>query len=258
MVLCERMRYLILSDVHANAQALEAVIRHADYRGYDGVVFLGDAVGYYPEPEEVVARLRSLEPVFCILGNHDAVLLAMADGKRTGHREDGIVTEVLGRQLRELSSESLEFLRSFEGHVVRDGWEATHGALKNPWDYLTTLSGAQSNLELMSQQVCLVGHTHVPKIFAAVDQPSGQLWRTVQFRQQRALYRVPPKARVFVNPGSVGQPRDGLPLAAYALYDDEANSFEMHRVEFDVAAVQRAVRSSGYPEVLASRLAVGR
>lgn len=252
------MRFLILSDVHANAPALDAVVRHADFRGYDGVVFLGDAVGYYPYAEEVVARLRALKPAVRILGNHDSVLLAIADGQRLGHREDGVVTDVLGRHLRDLSSESIAFLRTFDGHVVREGWEAAHGALRAPWEYLTTVNGAQANLELLSTQLCMVGHTHVPKIFASVDSANGPLWRTVQFRAERTLYRVPPRARLFVNPGSVGQPRDGLPLAAYALFDDEKLSFEMHRVEFDVAAVQRAVRASGYPEVLATRLAVGR
>lgn len=258
MVTLLGMRYLVLSDVHANAPALDAVVRHADFRGYDGVVFLGDAVGYYPYPDEVVSRLRALKPEVCILGNHDSVLLAMADGQHIGHREDGVVTEVLAKHLRELSPENIAFLRTFESHVAREGWEAAHGALRAPWEYLTSVAGAQANLELMSQQLCLVGHTHVPKIFASVASGNGPLWRTIQFRGERTLYRVPPHARLFVNPGSVGQPRDGVPLAAYAMFDDERRSFEMHRVEFDVAAVQRKVRASGYPEVLASRLAVGR
>jgi len=252
------MRYLVLSDVHANAPALEAVLRHADFRGYDEVIFLGDAVGYYPDAEKVVSILRSLGPTVAIMGNHDAALLELADGKGSGHREDGLVTEVLAKQLPELSEDSLQFLRGLREHVVMDGWEAAHGALRAPFEYLATVSNAQANLPMLGQQLCLIGHTHVPKIFAAVEGSGDVMWRTVQFRHERAMYRIPPKARLFANPGSVGQPRDSIPLAAYALYDDGAGTLEMFRVEFDVATVQQGVRAAGYPEVLASRLAVGR
>ncbi len=258
MVSSPHMRYLVLSDVHANAPALEAVLRHADHRGYDDVLFLGDAVGYYPDAEKVVSLLRSLDPKVRILGNHDAALLALADGQAAGHREDSVVTEVLARQLPELSADSLQFLRDLRDHVVEEGWEAAHGALRSPWEYLATVQNAQANLPLLAQQLCLVGHTHVPKIFAAVETEGGPIWRTVQFRQERALYRIPPRARLFINPGSVGQPRDGIPLAAYALFDDAAGTLELFRVEFDVVVVQQSVRSAGYPEVLAARLAVGR
>lgn len=258
MVSSERMRYLVLSDVHANAPALEAVLRHADFRGYDEVVFLGDAVGYYPDAEKVVSILVSLHPVVAIMGNHDAALLALADGKGNGHREEGLVTDVLTRQLPELSEDSLTFLRGLEEHVVREGWEAAHGALRAPFEYLATVGNAQANLPMLDQQLCLVGHTHVPKIFAAVEGQGDVMWRTVQFRHERALYRIPPRARLFANPGSVGQPRDGIPLAAYALFDSDAGTLEIFRVAFDVATVQQSVRAAGYPEVLASRLAVGR
>ena len=252
------MRYLVLSDVHANAPALEAVLRHADQRGYDRVLFLGDAVGYYPDAEAVVALLRSLDPQVAILGNHDAALLALADGHGGGHREEGIVTEVLSKQLPQLSDASLEFLRDLEQHVLADSWEAAHGALRSPWEYLATIQSAQANLDHLQRQLCFVGHTHVPKIFAVVDGPEGPLWRTVQFRERQTTYRVPPRARLFVNPGSVGQPRDNIPMAAYVLFDDEARTLQLLRVEFDVAEVQRRVRSAGYPDVLAARLALGR
>ena len=258
MVSSRHMRYLVLSDVHANAPALEAVLRHADHRGYDEVLFLGDAVGYYPYPERVVSMLASLHPRVGILGNHDAALLALADGRSENHREDSVVTEVLSRQLHELSDASLAFLGQLAEHVSDDGWEAAHGALRAPWEYLATIQNAQANLPMLEQQVCLVGHTHVPKIFAAVETGEGALWRTVQFRQPRTLYRIPPRARLFVNPGSVGQPRDSIPLAAYALFDTGQATFELFRVEFDVATVQQAVRAADYPEVLAARLALGR
>lgn len=258
MVSSGRMRYLVLSDVHANAPALEAVLRHADFRGYDEVIFLGDAVGYYPDAEKVVTILRGLGPTVAIMGNHDAALLDLAEGKPTGHREEGLVTDLLAKQLHELSDDSLQFLRDLREHVVVNSWEAAHGALRSPFEYLATVANAQANLPMLEHQLCLVGHTHIPKIFAAVAGAGNVMWRTVQFRQRRALYRIPPKARLFANPGSVGQPRDGIPLAAYTLFDDDAGTLELFRVEFDVIAVQQRVRAAGYPEVLAARLAVGR
>lgn len=252
------MRHLLLSDVHANAHALEAVIRHANHKNWEQVVFLGDAVGYYTEPQRVIDLLLELNPAVCILGNHDAMLLDILDGTPTDAREDGVVREVLVRHSQEVTAEGIAFLRSFTSHHQDQGWEATHGALRSRWEYMATLQSAQANLEHLTERICLVGHTHVPKIFASVETPTGGIWRTVPFRKESASYRIPPRASLFVNPGSVGQPRDGIPLASYAIFDDATLSLDLYRVEYDLLAVQRNVRDSGYPEVLASRLMVGR
>lgn len=251
------MRYLVLSDVHANLPALDAVLLHAGQRGYDEVIFLGDAVGYYPHAEEVLQRLIELDPRVRILGNHDAALLEMLEGEAE-KRDASVVSEVLERHSEALSPESVAFLRTLRVHHVADSWEATHGALGRRWDYLANLSAAQANLPLMTTQLLFVGHTHFPKVFASVTTAGQDMWRTVAFRHERGQYRVPPLARVIANPGAVGQPRDQVPLAAYALFDLETMSLDFHRVEFDVAAVQADVRAHGYPEVLAARLALGR
>lgn len=252
------MRHLVLSDIHANATALEAVLGHAKLKSWDRVLFLGDAVGYYTQPQQVIDMLLELAPDVCILGNHDATLLDILDGVQSDHREDSLVREVLSRHAQEISAEGVAFLRGMEAHHAGDGWEATHGALRSRWEYLSTLQNAQGNLEHLSARICLVGHTHVPKIFAAVEVPDGEIWRTVPFRKESSTYRIPPRARLFFNPGSVGQPRDGIPMASYAIFDDTTKSVELHRVEYDLLTVQRSVRDLGYPEVLASRLAVGR
>lgn len=266
------MRYLVLSDLHANLPALDAVLVHAKQRGYDDVMFLGDAVGYYPHPEEVVQRLAALNPSVRILGNHDAALLAMVDQHASAARDAGlardpsVVTEVLERHLAELSNDSVRFLQSLQPTHVADDWEATHGALVKPWEYMSSLGAAQANLALMTTKLLFVGHTHFPKVFAAVraapragsSDPGQEMWRTITFRHEHGQYRVPPLAHVIANPGAVGQPRDHIPLAAYALFDVPTRSIAFHRVEFDVAAVQSDVRAAGYPEVLAARLALGR
>ena len=252
------MRYLVLSDVHANATALEAVLAHANRNGWDEVAFLGDAVGYYTKPQRAVELLAELEPRVRIMGNHDALLLAMADGEQEGSREDGVVREVLARHLEDISDDGLAFLRTLQPHYDGGGWEAAHGAVRHRWEYLTSLQAAQANVGHMRERVCLVGHTHIPKVFASVEANGRELWRTVAFRGDRQLYRIPPRARAFLNPGSVGQPRDGIPDASYALFDAEAMTFEVVRVGYEVARVQRDVQEQGYPEALAVRLPAGR
>jgi predicted phosphodiesterase len=255
------VRYLVLSDVHANATALEAVLRDAERRGFDAYAFLGDAVGYYPDAEEVVQRLAGLAPAIALLGNHDELLLNLADGR--GDANEGgrspVVRPVLERQLAGLSPDSVAWLRSLRMHETTDLLEAVHGALAEPWQYLHGLPDAEENLPLLSRPVCMVGHTHVPRVLATVEAPDGRrLWRQMLFRDDGGTYRMPPRARGFVNPGSVGQPRDGVPLASYALYDADTRRLQVVRVAFDVMAVQRRVKEAGYPAALATRLAVGR
>lgn len=253
------MRLLVVSDVHANAPAFEAVLRDAATHSYDASLFLGDLVGYNPYPNECAALLRELAPVACLLGNHDALLLALADAD-DGYdsREETVVSDVIARQLDELDAGTIELLRSFEPSARGPGWQAAHGAFRQPFEYLATLGNAQANLPFLEERVGVVGHTHVPKVYASVLTDQGPLWRTVTFRLDHERYRIPPTAHAFVNPGSVGQPRDGIPAAAYALLDSERLTFEVRRVEYDVAAVQRRIVDAGYPPALGLRLGLGR
>jgi predicted phosphodiesterase len=253
------MRYLLISDIHANQVAFEAVLAHAQRQQWNKVLFLGDIVGYYTAPEAVTAMLRDLEPDIALMGNHDALLLALADEKEISlSREDGIVRDILTRHLLELSSESRAFIRSFGMHVVRERWEAVHGALRTPWEYMATLPQAQNNLAYLQKDLCFFGHTHVPVVYACTLAAHGEMWRTVPLKGERATYRIPPNARVFFNPGSVGQPRDGVPLASYAIFDEGLQIIELFRVPFDIIKVQRLVREHNYADVLGARLGSGR
>jgi predicted phosphodiesterase len=253
------MRYLVLSDVHSNAPALAAVIKDAKRRAYDEVVFLGDLVGYYPFPHEAIAMLRELEPHTLLLGNHDALMLTLADGGHTSsHREGSHVTDIVARQLETLPTEDLAYLRTMATGATFLRWQAAHGGFRERFEYLSTLHDAQVNLPFLTKAVGIVGHTHVPKAFASVTTADGDLWRTVTFRGTHAQYRLPPAARAFLNPGAVGQPRDGSPLASYALYDDDRQVFDVHRVEYDIGLVQQRVAETGYPGALGVRLASGR
>lgn len=253
------MRLLVVSDVHANAPAFAAVLRDAARRGYDRVLFLGDLVGYYPFADECVALLRGLEPIAALQGNHDAVMLALSDGEEAfDQREDSLVVEVIGRQLEGMEEASLAYLRGLSLAAADTGWLAAHGGFRRPFEYLTTLANAQANLPYLTAPVGLIGHTHVPKVFASVTTEDGELWRTVTFRTPHGMYRVPPSARAFLNPGSVGQPRDGIAAASYGLYDTDLQAFDVHRVAYDIGRVQRAVAEAGYPSSLGVRLTLGR
>lgn len=253
------MRYLLLSDIHSNHLALEAVLRHARLKRWDKVIFLGDAVGYYTHPNEVLRHLRQLDPVIALIGNHEALLLQHAFGQQsTSMREDGVVTEIIQKHVAAIETDNLAFVNKLESRVLKDGWEATHGGLRSPWEYINTLQSAQENEPFLKETLCFVGHTHVPKAYASVSSPSGDIWRTVSFRTEQAVYRVPPKARVIFNPGSVGQPRDGIPLASYGIFDEGLRVIEMFRVEYDLLGMQRLVREYNYPEALAARLSVGK
>jgi len=253
------MRLLVVSDVHANAPAFEAVLRDAARRGYDQALFLGDLIGYYPFPNECVALLRELEPIAALQGNHDAVMLALSNGEGAlEQREDSLVVDVIERQLEGMEEASLAYLRDLSMAAADAGWLAAHGGFRHPFEYLTTLANAQANLAYLTAPVGLIGHTHVPKVFASVTTEDGELWRTVTFRTAHGTYRVPPAARAFLNPGSVGQPRDGVAAASYALYHTELQAFDVYRVDYDIGRVQRAVAEARYPSSLGVRLTLGR
>lgn len=251
------MRYLIISDIHANQTALEAVLRDAKMKGWKKVIFLGDAVGYYTEPEPVLNTLKTLETEVCILGNHDKLLLDIVDSKADFSDQRAMVTDILQKHSQQITAENVTFLRSFQPQKIASYWQAVHGSLTEQWDYLKSISEAEANMPLMQARVCFVGHTHVPVIYAFIKTPKGGMWRAISTRNNKLTYRIPPKALLFVNPGSVGQPRDGNPNTSYAIFDEDAELIELYRVEYDNRKVQRMVIDQGYPHALAERLEIG-
>lgn len=253
------MRYLVFGDVHGNAPALDAVLRDAARHGYDAAIFLGDLVGYYPYPNEVVDRVRDLAPHVRLLGNHDALLVALADGATGVRAKEGtLVVDVVERHLAALDAAAIDFVRGATASAGNDVWSAAHGAFRAPFDYLTGLESAAANLEHLPSPLGLIGHTHVARAFAVVESDGAPLWRTVDFKGASSTYAVPPRARAFLNPGSVGQPRDGDPAAAYALFEPGTRRFTVRRVPYDVVAVQRKVHQEAYPASLGERLERGR
>lgn len=241
------MPILVISDIHANISALEAVLKDAG--SVDEVWCLGDLVGYGPDPNECVELIQSLPNLTCLMGNHDAAVLGDID-------IDAFNSEA--RQsinwLKEIiTTETLEYLRSLPAQAVRGDVTLAHGSPRNPvWEYILDTRTARSNFDYFTTRICLVGHSHLPLFFNL--SPSGDSMIPGLAEDHRSMTL---NGRSILNPGSVGQPRDRDPRAAYALFDLDANQWEIHRVGYDIPAVQSRIRAAGLPIRHAMRLAEG-
>ena len=246
------MRYLILSDIHANLDAFETVLEHAAGR-WDRVLVLGDLVGYGAEPNEVVDRVKELAPDVVIRGNHDKAACGIDDGSQFNHVARMAAVWTGGQ----LTPENLAYLRELPmGPIeIDDLTEICHGAPFDEDAYVFDELDALRALKLSERPLCLFGHTHYPVTFELSAEtfdsigPSPSAETTLRLREG---------AKYLVNPGSVGQPRDGDPRAAYAVVDVGARSVELFRVPYRIEAAQAKIMKAGLPEVLAQRLAVGR
>jgi len=239
------MRALIISDIHANATALEAVLAHAGQ--VDDTWCLGDLVGYGPDPNECITRLRALPNLVCLQGNHDAAAL--------GHLAlDGFNIEARTsiEWLREhLNAESSTFLQTLEPMTEVNGITLSHASPRQPLlEYLLDTYSAAENLAYFETDFCFVGHTHVPVLFSLRD-------RTVYLEVPLPNTNMRLEKRCIANPGSVGQPRDRDPRAAYVIFDDQTNNWDYRRVEYDVESVQRRMRAAKLPERHIARLSAG-
>lgn len=254
------MRYLLLSDIHANNIALESVLKHANSRRWDKLISLGDLVGYNTNPNEVVATIKQLEPVVSVFGNHEELIFKAENDELKSVKSSGIALQVAQDHLGLISAENLQYLKTFSEHFVSkdSNWQITHASLNRRWEYIDNLKIARSNAEVMKKSLLMVGHTHVPMVYISVHSKRGDMWRTMALKANKSIYRIPPNASVIFNPGSVGQPRDGIPLASYAIFDEEKQIIEHYRVEYDVMAQQRLILEAGYHEQLARRLSNGR
>jgi diadenosine tetraphosphatase ApaH/serine/threonine PP2A family protein phosphatase len=245
------MRYLVLSDIHANLEALEAVLTAG--ADADGVLVLGDLVGYGADPNAVIARVRTLADATIIRGNHDKVGAGIDSVRSFNH---------LARRAIEWTAESLtpdhrRWLSQLpRGPVVVDDLvEICHGAPFDEDFYVFDELDARRAFMALTRPLCLYGHTHVPAAFRllrgdfeALEPPRGDSCDLV----------LEDDARYLVNCGAVGQPRDGDDRAAFGLLDTSSRRLTVHRVPYDVASAQAKIISAGLPEILAQRLGVGR
>jgi len=247
------MRILVLSDLHSNATALDAVLDAAKER-WDMSVCLGDVVGYGPDPNEVTARLREMGTQ-TIRGNHDKAVT----GLMATEDFNPVAKAAVDWTRAELKQEHLAWLTALpHGPLQSNGIVLVHGAFQDEDEYVFTPAQALDGLLDSTASVTFFGHTHHQGGFSYQDAMLEVLQIRPRANEAYAALRVEPERRYLLNPGSIGQPRDGDPRAAFAIADLEHHVVEFWRVPYDIAAVQARMRAAHLPEPLVQRLVVGR
>ncbi len=244
------MRYLILSDIHANRQALDAVVRHSA-GGYDGIACLGDIVGYGADPTYVVEWVRE-NVKWLVRGNHDKAAVGMEDLEwfNPAAKRATLWTQ------SQLTSEQQEWLRALpQGPVVLDGFDLVHGSPVDEDEYVLGVRDAAEVSPYLERPISFFGHTHLQGGFQLHRNGIRRLPRPDHDASEVVIELE--DSWYLLNPGSVGQPRDGDPRAAYAIFDTDRRLVHYRRVGYDVAEAQRRIRIAGLPDVLADRLARG-
>jgi diadenosine tetraphosphatase ApaH/serine/threonine PP2A family protein phosphatase len=247
------MRYLVLTDIHANLEALDACLDDARQRGFDRTLVLGDLVGYGADPNAVIERVQQLRPTAVVRGNHDKVAcgLEQAEGfnlvaKSAAHWTLDVLTPANRTWLAELP----------EGPTTVDELiEICHGSPFDEDAYIFDELDAVRALKVSTRPLCLFGHTHYP---ASFELSNGEFESYGPSPDAETHLPLRDGAKYLVNPGSVGQPRDGDPRAAYAIVDEKLKRVELFRLDYPIDQAQAKVTKAGLPDVLAQRLAVGR
>jgi len=241
------MRVAVVSDIHSNLHALEAVLAAIEAEAPDELWCLGDLVGYGPRPNECCAAIAERADI-CLAGNHDLAVRGTIDLAEFG----GEAAVAAGWTRDVLEPQAQELLERLEPEGAAHGVALYHGSARDPiWEYVLSDEAALATLALAGSQLVLVGHSHVAlRVVQSGDELDGGVapaGTEVEVGDVRAL----------LNPGSVGQPRDGDPRAAYLFLDLDARRASFRRVEYDVERTQREMRDAGLPELLAARLELG-
>ncbi len=247
------MRYLILSDIHANIDALDSVLDAAPADTWDRALVLGDLVGYGAEPNAVIERVLALDPLMVIRGNHDKAACGIDDGSSFN-----VVARTAALWTMDtLTAANREYLRALPAGpaVIDPDVEICHGAPFDEDHYIFDSEDASRALDAARRPRCLFGHTHLPVIFLRTPArfegfaPDGDDDIDLLFETGTSY---------LINVGSVGQPRDGDPRAAFGIYDSDTTSLRVRRVAYPVAQAQRRILDAGLPPSLANRLSIGR
>ena len=246
------MRYLILSDIHANREAFSAVLAFVRRKRWDKAIFLGDLVGYGANPNQTVELLRELRPLVAIRGNHDKVCSGIEEGELFNR----VALQAAMWTRQKLTPANLKWLHQLpEGPAVVDGaFAISHGT---PIDEDAYIFGEIEALNVFRQTtfpVCFFGHSHFPVVFGL----SPDAIQTVLTIGPSFRFKLRAGVRYLINPGSIGQPRDGNPLASFAFYDSDSKVVTIHRVPYRVEQAQTKILEAGLPRPLADRLALGR
>ena len=245
------MRYLVLADIHANLEALEACLADAATHGYDRTLVLGDVVGYGADPNAVIVRVRGLDPLAMVRGNHDKV----ACGLKEADGFNSVARSAVRWTFDALTPGHRAWLADLpQGpRQVSELVEICHGSPLDEDAYIFDELDAARALKAASRPLCLFGHTHSP---AAFELSSTGIDSSAPCTESRV--QLIDGSKHLVSPGAVGQPRDGDTRAAYAIVDQDARRVEMFRVKYAVGEAQAKIMKAGLPEVLVQRLGLGR
>lgn len=247
------MRIAVTSDIHANLAALQAVLAHAEAAGpIEAVWNTGDCVGYGPQPGECIACLREAGALW-VAGNHERAATGMIS--TDDFNPTAAVSAIWTRE--RLSDDEKAFMDGLPETAIEGDFTLVHGTLRWPvWEYMDDYDSALAHLALQHTKYSFVGHTHVPAI--VVELPDARNGCEMRRLRDGEVIELDAGPRLVLNPGSVGQPRDGDKRASYGILDTDAGTFTLHRVDYEIAATQRLMEEAGLPEWLIERLAIGR
>jgi predicted phosphodiesterase len=242
------MKYAILSDVHGNLEAFQAVLKDLSQEKVDQVFFLGDIVGYGADPDKCIDNLQELTS--CVVaGNHDWAAVGLTDSSHFNHAAKTAVEWTA----RKISADHQEFLKKLPLLQNHPDLTLVHAAPNQPeaWDYVHSHHEASLSFQHFDQQICFIGHSHTPVAFEQNEEGTTYLLPDTTFTLRDSY-------RYIINTGSVGQPRDGDPRSAYGIYNQDDSLFTLKRIPYNIKRAQKKILEAGLPQSLALRLAAGR
>ena len=237
------MKLAVFSDIHSNIEALDCVIEKISLENVDGIICCGDTVGYGPNPNECVEKIKSIKNIKIIAGNHDRAAIGLFD---VNWFNDNAKAAILWTS-SQLTEENKNFLKGLPEKIIEENFTAVHGSPREPIkEYLIKPSDMQENLQFFETQICFVGHSHYPFVYTSE--------KSITKLQENEPIEISSKS--IINPGAVGQPRDGDNRACFMIL--EGNEITFHRVNYDIKAVQKKMKIEKLPEYLVERLNYGR
>ncbi len=239
------MKYGIITDIHGNLEALESVLSALSEEGVDKYICCGDIVGYGADPGECIRLVRERTSQI-VAGNHDHAAVELIDTKNFNPTAQDAVRWTQ----EQLTQEETEFLANLPMSLVTDGLFIVHATPFQPekWEYIRTTYDAFRSFKAFAESLCFVGHSHTPVTFISNKSLRFSFDEETEIKEGH---------RYIMNVGSVGQPRDGNPLACFVIYDSEKNTLELKRVEYDIKKAQEKIIEAGLPEYCAKRLESG-
>lgn len=242
------MKYALLSDIHSNLEAFQAVIKDLECEKVDHVCFLGDIVGYGADPDQCIDLLLTLT-ARAVAGNHDWAAVGLTDTSYF----NSVAKTAVDWTAKQISPSQRKFLTNLPLTCMPSGIQLAHATPHKPerWDYIFSLQEAIDGFAHCQQQICFIGHSHSPVTFMENREGTVSLLPDSSFSLRD-------ECRYIINVGSVGQPRDGDPRAAYGIFDSEHLSFSLKRVAYPIEDTQKKIIAAGLPPSLASRLSAGK